>query len=40
MLRALEEELAATLGDVRAAVADLPKMRDLIVEDAGRVIDP
>src|SRR5688500_16753672 len=38
--RALEQELAATLADVRAAVADWPKMRDLIAEDAARVSDP
>jgi glutamate dehydrogenase len=38
--RTLEQELATTLADVRAAVADWPKMRDIIAEDAGRVPDP
>ena len=38
--RALERELATTLADVRAAVADWPKMVALIEEDAGRVSDP
>jgi glutamate dehydrogenase len=38
--RALERELTATLADVRAAVADWPKMVALIEEDAGRVSDP
>jgi glutamate dehydrogenase len=38
--RVLEQELAATLADVRAAVADWPKMRELIDEDAERVSDP
>jgi glutamate dehydrogenase len=38
--RTLEQELATTLADVRAAVADWPKMRELIGEDADRVDDP
>src|SRR5688500_5140913 len=38
--RALERELATTLADVRAAVADWPKMVALIGDDAGRVSDP
>ena len=37
--RTLERELAATLGDVRAAVSDWPKMRELLAEDADRVTD-
>ncbi|OYW46983.1 MAG: glutamate dehydrogenase [Sphingomonadales bacterium 32-68-7] len=37
--RALERELAVTLGDVRAAVTDWPQMTALIGEDADRVAD-
>ena len=37
--RELEQELATTLADVRAAVADWPRMRALIDEDADRVAD-
>jgi len=37
--RALEQELAITLGDVRAAVDDWPKMRALIADDAELVTD-
>ena len=35
--RELEKELALTLRDVRAAVDDWPKMRALLLSDAGRV---
>src|SRR5690606_5739040 len=38
--RKLEQELAATMADVRAAVADWPKLRGLIAEDAERLRDP
>ncbi len=38
--RVLENELAMTLADVRAAVADWPAMRELIEEDAARASDP
>ncbi|HYD24952.1 MAG TPA: NAD-glutamate dehydrogenase domain-containing protein [Croceibacterium sp.] len=38
--RTLQRELATTLADVRAAVADWPKMRELIADDAARVNDP
>ena len=38
--RALERELAVTLADVRAAVADWEGMRSLILEDADRLSDP
>ena len=38
--RTLEQELAVTLADVRAAVADWPKMRELIDKDAASVSDP
>jgi glutamate dehydrogenase len=37
--RELEQDLAATLADVHAAVADWPRMRALIAEDADRVAD-
>jgi len=37
--RALERALAVTLGDVRAAVDDWPKMRELMAEDADRLAD-
>jgi glutamate dehydrogenase len=38
--RALEQELATTLADVRAAVADWSEMRERMEEDAARVSDP
>jgi len=38
--RTLARELALTLEDVRAAVADWPKMQAAITEDAVRVSDP
>ncbi len=38
--RALERELLATLGDVRAAVADWPKMRAALLADAETISDP
>jgi glutamate dehydrogenase len=38
--RALEQDLLATLADVRAAVADWPQMRELIAADADTVADP
>ena len=38
--RTLERELAATLADVRAAVSDWHKMRELMAGDADRVDDP
>src|SRR5690606_21241714 len=38
--RTLERELAGTLADVRAAVSDWKKMRELMVGDADRVGDP
>jgi glutamate dehydrogenase len=37
--RKLEQELAATMADVRAAVADWPKMRESMAEDAARLRD-
>jgi glutamate dehydrogenase len=37
--RTLEQELAVTLADVRAAVTDWPRMRGLIAEDAERLRD-
>ncbi len=37
--RALEAELVLAIADVRAAVADWPKMRDLISADADRLSD-
>jgi glutamate dehydrogenase len=37
--RELEKELALTLADVRAAVADWPRMSTVIAEDADRVSD-
>lgn len=35
--RALEAELAATMADVRAAVADWPKMKEVLAADAARL---
>ena len=37
--RALEKELRITLGDVRAAVSDWPKLREVMQSDAKRVAD-
>ncbi len=37
--RKLEKDLAATLADVRAAVTDWPKMREVLVSDAERLGD-
>jgi len=37
--RSLEQQLRATLADVRAAVADWPKMQALLLEDADRLAD-
>ena len=37
--RELERDLRATLADVRAAVADWPKMRETMLEDAARLTD-
>ncbi len=38
--RALEEALQVTLGDVRAAVADWPKLREAMCADAEQIHDP
>ena len=38
--RTLERELATTLADVRAGVADWPKMRERLRDDARRLEDP
>ncbi len=38
--RSLEQQLQATLADVRAAVADWPLMKALLLEDADRLTDP
>jgi glutamate dehydrogenase len=38
--RALEADLAATIADVRAAVADWPQLRDAIAADAATLADP
>ena len=38
--RALEQDLARTIADVRAAVSDWPKMRDAILDDADNLSDP
>ncbi|MFN6934190.1 MAG: NAD-glutamate dehydrogenase [Tsuneonella sp.] len=37
--RELERDLRTTLADVRAAVADWPKMREAMLEDAARLTD-
>ncbi|MFV0644589.1 MAG: NAD-glutamate dehydrogenase [Sphingomonadaceae bacterium] len=37
--RQLEKALRIALGDVRAAVADWPKMQEIMAEDAGRIAD-
>ncbi len=37
--RALESEIARTIADVRAAVADWPKMRERILQDADELCD-
>ncbi|MBO9517760.1 MAG: NAD-glutamate dehydrogenase [Porphyrobacter sp.] len=38
--RTLEQELTATLADVRVAVTDWPEMRELLGKDADSVADP